>query len=157
MSDVNYVDSNKSTVVRDLESKIDTLQELREKEAIDSEEINQALEIIKEDIKIAILLDEILNTYPEYHDTMGTDNESGIPNMETVERYFVEIGKDYSKYSSQKEADIYMTSPQNQTSASKQEILLEYQKNEYAALKEKLNKINEIYPTFEKLIDDLEG
>ena len=152
--DINFIGSEKSGIIYDLESKIDALDNLRQQGAIDNIEFNEALEIIKEDIKIAILLDEIMDNYPEYKGDI--QDESNVPNMQTIEKHIAEIGKNYRQYSSQKEADITVMMNSSQTSASAQDMLLEYQKNEYNSFKKNLEQTNQNYPVFSELIDGLE-
>lgn len=163
VDEIDYVDRDINIVAYNLEEKIAVAKELREKGAINSDEFKEALEIIKEDIKIAILLDKIADAYPIYRGKAvyymeNTQNEPHEPNIQTVENHIAEIGKNYSQYSSQKEVDPYVMMDQNsQTAASDQQMLDSYRKQEFEAMKGKMTKINEVYPVFSELIDSLEG
>jgi|GEM_PF-4405631 len=129
----NEYDQNK--IMATLEGKIDILIELRKQEKIDEARFQEALTLIKEDIKISALLDVISENYQ-----IDFNIESETITMDNINQLLSDLKSDASPYQ------------QNQQSASKNTVDARQNATLTAIKKTEATLVN-----FNELVDALEN
>jgi hypothetical protein len=135
----------KERSIRDLESKIDILIELRKKDKIDDSEMWQALSNIKKDIKTFSAYEAFSRNFAKYYLSQLGDAQTG-EKTDIIDRLIADNEKSYSDYQSRKK----------QGETKETEGIYKDMDSQYKETKEALEKLKKALPFINELISDLE-
>jgi len=143
--------TDKENSISDLERHIDVLLELKKNGKIKSDEFQQALSIVKEDIKLYSILDTLSESYLGYYSLpLATirEEEGKTGRVENiVEKIIAGFEKDYAGFQAKAE-----TAQQAQQAADTQKDIAA----KYAETKKAVDKLKNVFPSLAELVSDLE-
>lgn len=128
--------------IKDLEKRIDLLVELRKNKTIKEEEFQQALAVVKEDVKTFSVLEAITKHYGYYY--RSVDEKKVRPDINTAEQYIDDFEKHYAEYLKSKK--------DGNTGYEYQEDL----DKKYEETKTAIKQIETVLPSLNEMINDLE-
>lgn len=142
--------TQKERTIKDLEQRIDTLIELREKARIDKDEFRQALSNIQQDIRTFSVLDTIGKHYVRYyfHDTLrpGRTDAQAEGKVDIVGEHMAQLERHYADYQARKEqGKIDAADPRYKDLDIK-----------YKETKRAIEELKKILPSLNELVMDLE-
>lgn len=140
--------TDKENSISDLERHIDVLVELKKNGKINSEEFQQALSIVKEDIKLFSILDTLSESYLGYYSlplAAIREEEGKTGRVENiVEKIIAGFEKDYAGFQAKAETAQQAADTQKDIAAK------------YAETKKAIDKLKNVFPSLTELVSDLE-